>query len=180
MKYYEQEISGVWLIEPEPFLDKRGVFRRHFCKREFGERSIETRICQTNIIENRNKYTLRGFHYQIKPFEECKTISCFQGALYDIVVDLRPESNTFLKWISFELNSQNNVSLHVPAGCANAYLTLDDHTMIHYYMSEFYSPESYRGVRYNDPLFKFVWPAEPVIISDKDRTYPDFDPSSIR
>lgn len=180
MKYYEQKISGLWLIEPEPFLDNRGTLRRHFCKREFSERGIETKIRQTNIVENYNKHTLRGFHYQIKPFEECKTISCLQGSLYDIVVDLRPDSNTFLMWLSFELSSKNKVSLHVPEGCGNAYLTLDDHTMIHYYMSEFYSPKSYRGIRYNDPFFNFVWPVEPVIISDKDKNYPDFDLSLLK
>ncbi len=180
MKFVQQDISGVWQIEPEPFQDSRGSFRRHFCRQEFNERGIETQISQANISENCGKYTLRGFHYQIKPFEEHKTISCLQGAIYDIVVDLRPESPTFLKWISFELNSKNNISLHVPAGCANAYLTMDDYTMIHYYMSELYTPDSYRGFRYNDPLFKFVWPAEPVIISDKDKAYPDFDPALIK
>lgn len=180
MKFYEQEISGVWVIEAEPFTDNRGVFRRHFCQQEFGERGIETRICQANISENHRKYTLRGFHYQIEPFAECKTISCMHGAIFDVVADLRPKSQTFLKWISVELNSKNNFSLHIPAGCANAYLTLEDNTIIHYYMSEFYSQESYRGFRYNDPLFGFVWPAEPTVISDRDRSYPDFHPNSVR
>ena len=180
MKFVELEIPGVWLIEPEPFVDDRGVFRRHFCQKEFDERGIESRICQTNISENWVKYSLRGFHYQIKPYGECKTISCLQGAVYDIVVDLRPESQSFLRWLSVEIDSKNHLSLHVPAGCANAYLTLEDQTMIHYYMSEFYHPESYRGFRYNDPLFNFVWPAEPKVISEKDRNFSNFDPHSVK
>lgn len=180
MKFFEQEIKGVWLIEPEPSVDHRGILRRHFCQKEFGERVINTIIRQTNISENRYKYTLRGFHYQIRPFEEAKTITCFQGSIYDIVVDLRLQSETFLKWMAFEINSNNKFSLHVPAGCANAYLTLTDNTLIHYYMSEFYSPESCRGFRYNDPIFNFVWPAEPKVISEKDRNYPDFDPNLVK
>ena len=179
MIFYKQEIPGVWLIGSDPFIDNRGAFRRHFCQKEFAERGIETRICQANISENRHRYTLRGFHYQIKPYEECKTVSCLLGSIYDVIIDLRPESLTFLKWISLKLDSKSNLSLHVPSGCANAYLTLEDHTTIHYYMSEFYAPDSYRGFRYNDPLFEFVWPFEPVIISDRDKKYPDFNPNSL-
>lgn len=179
MKFYEQDLPGVWLIEPEPFVDNRGALRRHFCQKEFEAHGLETQIRQTNLSENHHKHTLRGFHYQEKPFEESKTLSCMQGGIYDIVVDLRPDSKTFLKWQSFEITAKNQLSLHVPFGCANAYLSLEDNTTIHYYMSEFYAPGSYRGFRYNDPLFQFEWPTEPAVISEKDLAYPDFDPKSL-
>jgi len=180
MKFREQKIGGVWLIEAEPLVDDRGAFRRHFCRQEFKKRGLESQILQTNISENFRKHTLRGFHYQVKPFEEAKTLSCMRGAIYNIVVDLRPGSSTFLQWVSFELKADDGLSLHVPAGCANAYLTREDFTTILYYMSEAYSAGGYRGFRYNDPLFGFKWPAEPVVISEKDRSYPDFDPGSVK
>lgn len=180
MKFYKQKISGVWLIKAEPFKDSRGIFFRHFCQQEFAKNGLQARILQTNVSKNDHKYTLRGMHYQLKPFQEHKIILCMSGAIYDIVVDLRPDSETFLKWISVELTSQEPLSLYIPAGCANGYLTLKDDTVILYYMSEFYSQEAYRGFRYNDRLFNFIWPAEPVIISEKDRSYPDFDPLVVR
>ena len=133
---------------------------------------------QTNISQNKKKYTLRGFHYQIEPFAESKTLTCIRGKIYDIVVDLRPDSDAFLKWESFEFGSDNNLGLHVPKGCANAYISLDDSTMVIYYMSEFYSPQASNGFRYNDPFFDFKWPVEPAVISDKDNNYPDFNPKS--
>jgi dTDP-4-dehydrorhamnose 3,5-epimerase len=179
MKFTEQKIPGLWLIEPESFKDERGAFRRHFCVKEFADHNIETKISQTNLSANFSKYTLRGFHYQVKPFEEYKTISAMSGGIYNVVVDLRPESPMFLKWLSFEITEENQLSLHVPGGCANAYLTIKDNTVIHYYMSEFYAPNSYCGFRYNDPFFNFEWPCEPKVISEKDLAYPDFDPSTV-
>ena len=180
MKFVEQEISGVWIIEAEPIIDNRGRFRRHFCHKEFEARGLESRIVQTNISENNDPFTLRGFHYQMKPFEEHKTISCVNGAIYNVVIDLRPESKTFLKWVGAKLTSENMLSLHIPAGCANAYLTLESNAMILYYMSEFYSPDSYAGFRYDDPLFKIDWPIAPKVISEKDANFPDFDPNSLK
>ena len=158
MKFYEQEIKGVWLLEAEPVKDARGAFRRHFCQKEYEKYGLQANIAQTNISENPKKHTLRGFHYQVKPFEEDKTLTCFQGSLYDVVVDIRPNSKTFLKWISINLVAGDNLSLYIPAGCANAYLTLKDSTVILYYMSEFYTPDSYEGFRYNDPSFSINWP----------------------
>lgn len=174
MEFYEQKIRGVFLIEPEPFADERGMFRRHFCQKEFSEHGIVTSVAQSNVSENKFKHTLRGFHYQLPPHGEGKTLSCLRGAIYDIVVDLRPKSSTYLKWIAVELNENNRKSIHVPPGCANAFLTLADNSLIHYYCSEFYNSGAERGVRYNDPLFNFKWPAEPIVISDKDRSWPDF------
>ena len=175
MKFYEQEIKGLWLIEAEPVIDARGAFRRHFCQKEYEKYGLQTEIAQTNISENPKKYTLRGFHYQVNPFEENKTLTCLQGSLYDVIVDIRPDSKTFLKWISIELVAGDNLSLYIPAGCANSYLTLEDSTVILYYMSEFYAPDSYRGFRYNDPSFSINWPSEPEVISSKDQNFPDLD-----
>ena len=174
MKFNEQTIKGMFLIEPEPFADERGVFRRHFCKKEFTEHGIVADVAQCNVSENKFKHTLRGFHYQSPPYDEDKTLSCLRGSIYDIVVDLRPASATYLKWLSFELNENNRNSIHVPAGCANAFLTLKDNSLIHYYHAQSYQPGAERGIRYNDPFCKFKWPAKPRIISDKDKSWPDF------
>lgn len=174
MKFYRQKISGVYLIQPEPFTDKRGVFRRHFDQKEFKANLIDHKVVQANISENKFPYTLRGFHYQIAPYSEGKTLSCIKGAIFDIVVDLRPLSATYLKWISFQIDEDNRKSIHIPKGCANAFLTLKPNCVIHYYCSEFYDPKAEKGVRYNDPLFNFKWPHKPEVISEKDKNHPDF------
>ena len=175
VKFCKQEIEGVWLVEAEPIIDTRGVFRRHYCQEEYNNNGLQFKIAQTNISENPQKHTLRGFHYQVKPFEENKTLACLRGSLYDVIVDLRPDSSTFLKHISIELSGKDNLSLYVPAGCSNAYLTLEDSTTILYYMSEFFHANSYRGFRYNDPNFLINWPFNPKVISPKDQSYPDLD-----
>lgn len=174
MKFHKQIIPGVFLIEPEPFIDDRGVFRRHFDQKQFKENSIVTNIVQANISENKFKYTLRGFHYQKNPHGEGKTLSCIKGEIYDIIVDVRPNSPTYLQWISFKLNEKNRLSIHIPPGCANAFLTLKVGSIIHYYCSKPYTPKAERGIRYNDPTFKFKWPHKPLVISDKDNNHPDF------
>jgi dTDP-4-dehydrorhamnose 3,5-epimerase len=179
MKFTELGLAGVWLIEPDLHSDSRGVFRRHFCAREFGAHGIVPTVAQGNISENPELSTLRGFHYQTGAHQEAKTLSCVAGAIYDIVVDLRGGSRTFMKWIAVELSAKDRRSLHVPVGCANGWLTTANDTIIHYYMSEFYAPEADHGFRYDDPAFSLHWPATPKIISDKDRSYPDFDPSSL-
>lgn len=176
MKFFEQDVSGVFIIEPESFIDERGIFRRHFCEKEFNAHNLVTTIKQCNVSENKYKYTLRGFHYQIAPYGEAKTLSCFKGSIFDVVIDLRPDSPTYLKWISVELNNDNKRSIHVPSGCANAFLTLEDDCLIHYYCSESYKSDAERGIRYNDPLFAIKWPAEPRIISQKDQSHPNFVP----
>lgn len=176
MIFHKQKISGVFIVEPEPYRDERGLLRRHFCKREFAEHGIMTDIKQCNVSENKKRHTLRGFHYQLLPYGEDKILSCIKGAIFDIVLDLRKDSDTNLQWQVFELTEENRLSLCVPKGCANAYLTLQDNTWILYYHSEFYTPDAEAGIRYNDPLFKFKWPVEPAVISEKDRNYPDFDP----
>ncbi len=180
MKFTEQKLDGIYLIEPEPYEDERGMLRRNFCQHEFGEYGLMNEIKQTNISENKKKHTLRGFHFQLPPHGENKIISCIRASIYDIVVDLRKESKTYLRWQSFELTEENRLSLYVPIGCANAYLTLQDNTWILYYHSEFYKSGDESGVRYNDPLFKFDWPAEPKVISVKDLNIPDFTINSMK
>lgn len=179
MKFTELGLRGLWLIEPDLHADARGVLHRSFCAREFLEHGLVGTVLQGNISENPHEGTLRGFHFQLAPFQEAKTISCVSGALFDIVADLRPGSPTFMRWVSLEFSAAGRQSLHVPAGCANAWLTTAPDTTVHYYMSELYSPLSYRGFRYNDPAFGFRWPKEPRLISEKDRRFPDFDPASI-
>lgn len=176
MKFKELNIAGAWLIEAELFSDERGVFRRHFCQEEFAAHGIATQVAQGNVSENPHLHTLRGFHYQLAPHAEGKTISCFSGGIYDIIVDLRPVSKTYLQWIAVTLlDARGRTSLYIPPGCANAYLTVAPDTIVHYYMSEVYMPGSYRGFCYNDPFFKFVWPTEPRVISDRDRSLPYYD-----
>ena len=174
MKFHPQNLSGVFLIEPTPFKDDRGVFRRHFCVKELSEQGIISDVRQCNVSENRYAHTLRGFHYQIPPFGEGKTLSCLKGSIFDIIVDLRPESQTYMQWLSFELNEENRRSIHIAPGCANAFLTLEDESLIHYYCSQSYTPSAERGIRYNDPSFGFEWPFDPAVVSEKDMNHPDY------
>lgn len=174
MKFYEQKLKGVYLIEPTPFKDERGVFRRHFCSQELSQNKIVTDVLQSNVSENYYAHTLRGFHYQVEPYGEGKTLSCLKGSIYDIIVDLRTESPTYMEWVSFELNENNRNSIHIAPGCANAFLTLEDNSLIHYYCSQPYTPSAERGIRYNDPSFNFEWPCDPVVISEKDSNHPNF------
>jgi dTDP-4-dehydrorhamnose 3,5-epimerase len=177
MRFTEQQIEGVYLIEPEPYKDERGMLRRHFCQNEFADFGLMTEIKQTNISENKKMHTLRGFHFQYPPYGENKVISCVKGSIYNIVVDLRKESNTFMKWQSFDLTEENRLSIYVPQGCANAYLTLQDNTWILYYHSEFYAPGGEGGICYNDPLFNFEWPCKkPAHLSEKDASWPNYIP----
>ena len=180
MKFTELEIAGAWLIEPDLICDERGVFRRHYCMKEFADHGLETRIMQGNVSENPHLHTMRGFHYQIAPHAEGKTISCLSGGLYDILVDLRPDSKTYLRWVSVTFDSKDRKSLYVPPGCANAYLTIEPNTIVHYYMTDIFMPDSYRGFHYKDPTFNFVWPVPPSLISEKDRNLPFYDASSQR
>lgn len=174
MKFHKQKLNGLYLIEPEPFIDDRGIYRRHFCAREFKKHSIDFQVAQANIVENKHAFTLRGFHFQKPPFGEGKILSCIKGSVYDIVLDIDPKSSTYLQWEGFDLNAENRISLYIPPGCTHAILTLTDNTIIHYYTSEFYTPYAEGGIRYNDPYFKFKWPHQPKVISDKDKNHPDF------
>ena len=174
MKFISQKINDLFLIIPDLHRDERGVFRRSFCKEIFEKNGVNFDSLQGNISENFNKHTLRGFHYQSSPSDEAKIQTCVTGALFNIVVDLRKKSKTYKQWSSLEIDSNKRQSIYVPAGCANAFLTLEDNTIVHYYMNDLYNPNTYKGIRYNDPSFSFKWPYEPKIISEKDLNLPDF------
>ena len=174
MKFFNQSIEGLVLIKPEVFEDNRGAFRRNFCAKELKENGIEFSVCQGNISENTTQYTLRGFHYQKNPSSESKVLTPVSGGIYNVVIDLRPASSTFLKWVALEVSSSRRESLHVPAGCANAFLTTTANTVVHYYMGDYFKSESYSGFRYNDPFFGVQWPLTPAVISDRDAAFPDF------
>jgi len=174
MKFIPQKIAGHFLITPNFHRDERGVFRRSYCKDEFARHGIDFYVRQGNISENFHKHTLRGFHYQLFPSNESKIISCATGSLYNVVLDLREGSNTYKQWVAHEISSTGGESIYVPSGCANAFLTMEDNTVIHYYMGDSFSPNTYRGIRYNDPEFSVQWPCEPAVISEKDLNLPDF------
>ena len=174
MKFISQKINDLFLIIPDLHRDERGVFRRSFCKEIFEKNGVNFNSLQGNISENFNKHTLRGFHYQSSPSDESKIITCVTGALFNIVLDLRKKSKTYKQWSSLEIDSNKRQSIYVPAGCAIAGLTLEDNTIVHYYMNDLYDPNTCKGIRYNDPSFSFKWPFEPKIISEKDLNFPDF------
>ena len=168
------EIPDAYTVELEKHSDSRGFFARGWCWNEFGDHGLPNCLVQMNISFNRRKHTMRGFHYQVAPFREDKLLRCVRGAVYDVMLDLRPQSQTFMHHIAVELSAANYRMLLVPKGCANAFLTLADETEVTYFVSEFYTPGAERGLRWNDPAFGISWPADPAVISDKDRSWPDF------
>ena len=165
----KSKFKGLFIIKPNLIEDKRGTFRRFFCAKEFRRKKIIFNLRQSNISENVEKHTLRGFHYQQKPYGEDKIITCIKGAIYNVVLDLRTNSRTFKKWISIELSESNRISLFIPKGCANAWLTLKKNTTLLYLHSEYYNPNYEQRVRYNDPMFSVNWPHKPKVISFKDK-----------
>jgi len=174
MRFIRQPIQGVVLIKPDLFEDNRGSFRRTYCAKELKENGIDLHVRQGNISENTHQYTMRGFHYQKSPSSESKLLTPVSGQIYNVLIDLRSTSSTFLNSIAIELSSSLRETLHVPAGCANAFLTLDANTVVHYYMGDYFKPDSYCGFRYNDPFFNIQWPNKIEVISDRDKTFPDF------
>ena len=178
MKFTETILKGVFVIELEKRGDDRGFFARLFCENEFKQHGLNPKIVQMNNSLSTTRGTLRGIHYQLAPKGEDKTFRCVSGALFDVVIDLRPDSPTFLKHVAVELTAENRKMIHVPQGCANSFMTIEDHTEIFYFTSEYYSPQHERGIRYNDPALGIKWPMAPVVISDKDTKHPDFKPET--
>jgi dTDP-4-dehydrorhamnose 3,5-epimerase len=168
------ELKGAFVIEPEKLSDERGFFARTWCIREFTKHGLNPTVSQCNISFNKRKGTLRGLHYQAAPHEEAKLVRCTAGAIYDVIIDLRRNSATFKRWISVELNAENRKMLYIPEGFAHGFLTLADDTEVFYQMSEFYSAEHARGVRWDDPAFNIEWPLDIVVMAGKDRNFPDF------
>ena len=168
MKLLKTKIKDVYIIKPSPFKDNRGVFRRNYCKDEMKIFMKKQKIVQANLSFNYKKLTLRGFHYQKGRKAEGKLLTCLSGEIYDVVVDLRKKSPTYLKTVKIKLNDKNMQSIFIAKGCANAFLTLKNKTLVHYYCTEKYNPKFEGGVRYNDPALKINWPFKPKIISKKD------------
>jgi dTDP-4-dehydrorhamnose 3,5-epimerase len=174
MKFQPLSLDGAYTIELEPLADERGTFARTFCRHEFEARGLDAHIAQCSISYNRRRGTLRGMHYQVAPFEETKLVRCARGAIYDVIVDLRAGSATRMQWAAAELSADNRRMLYVPAGFAHGFQTLTDDSEVFYQISEWYSPEHARGVRWNDDAFAIRWALTDPIISDKDRSYPDW------
>ena len=168
-------ITGAYLIDIEKHGDDRGFFGRAFCANELRDKGIPFTVAQANVGYSRKKGTLRGLHYQVAPHEEAKLVRCIQGAVFDVIIDLRQESPSCGRWFGTELTAGGHRLLHVPKGTAHGYLTLEDNSEIMYLVSEFYAPGAERGIRWNDPAFNIQWPLTgDLIISAKDRTWPDF------
>ena len=175
MRFTELELPGAFLVELDRIEDERGFFARTFCREEFAEHGLETELVQANTAFNRKAGTLRGLHFQAEPHEETKLVRCTRGAVFDVIVDLRPGSATFTGWVGVELTAENDAMLYVPRGFAHGYQTLVDETETSYLMSEHYEPSAASGVRWNDPAFGIDWPeTEERVINDRDRTWPDY------
>jgi dTDP-4-dehydrorhamnose 3,5-epimerase len=178
MKFHPTPLAGAYTIELEKRGDDRGFFARTFCVNEFGALGLDAKIVQINNSLSRIKGTLRGLHYQLPPQAETKIVRCIRGALYDVILDVRQESSTFGQWFGAELTAENRTMMYVPKGFAHGFITLEPDTEAFYLATEFYGPDRERCVRYNDPKFGIKWPAEPVVISDKDKAAPDFSPAT--
>ena len=180
MIFEHTQIPGVCLIKPERISDDRGFFARIWCVREFEVAGLSTNIVQTNLSVSKKKGTLRGLHYQRGTHAEVKLVRCPRGAIYDVAVDLRPDSPTYKEWVGVDLNEDNGHMLYVPEGCAQGLLTLTDQTEIYYHTSAEYSSQAATGIRYDDPAFSIKWPETVYVISAQDKSWPDYSASTPR
>lgn len=176
MLFIKTELKDAFIVELEPKSDQRGFFARSFCAEEFKAHGLKSTVAQCNLSFNYKKGTLRGMHYQTSPAAETKLIRCTYGAICDVIIDMRPDSPTFLSHISVELSAENHRSLYVPEMFAHGYQTLTDHAEVAYQVGEFYTPGYERGLRYNDPLFNIKWPLPVTEISEKDSHWPLYQP----
>jgi dTDP-4-dehydrorhamnose 3,5-epimerase len=175
LTFTETRLKGAYFIEIERLDDKRGFFARTFCTREFQANGLDPKLVQCNISFNEHIGTVRGMHYQIPPHAECKVVRCTMGAIFDVILDLRPGSPTFRQWVSLELSAENRKLVYIPEGVAHGFQTLVENTEVHYQMSELYHPECARGVRWDDKAFDIRWPiSENIVISERDLRYPDY------
>jgi dTDP-4-dehydrorhamnose 3,5-epimerase len=195
MLFTETKLKGAYIVDIEKLEDERGFFARSYCYREFEEHGLNPRLVQCNISFNLKKGTLRGMHYQAAPYEEARLVRCVRGSIYDVIIDIRPGSATYCQWIAVELaapcsqltaqgsppaahcsqlTAHSYTMLYIPEGFAHGFLTMEDNTEVFYQMSEFHAPDYARGFRWNDPGFRIKWPDDVKVISDRDRSYPDF------
>ena len=175
MVFLPTQLAGVTLIEPEPVSDGRGLFARTWCQRDFESQGLTAKLAQCSVSFNARRATLRGMHFQAEPHAEAKLVRVTRGAIYDVALDLRPDSSTYLQWFAAELSSDNRHMLYIPEGYAHGFQTLTDDAEVFYQISEFYEPDAGRGVRWNDPAFDIGWPLGNPILSDRDRNYPDYE-----
>jgi len=175
MTFEPLPVAGAYLIEIEPLRDERGLFARTFCEREFARHGIGVRFVQSNLSVTRRRGMLRGMHLQARPHEEAKLIRCVRGRAYDVMLDLRPASPSFLRWHAVELDAKQGNAVHIPEGCAHGFVALANDCELHYQMSAFYVPEAKRGVLWNDPVFRIRWPIDEPKVSATDRSFPPFD-----
>jgi len=174
MIFRETRLTGVFEIHIEPIPDERGFFARSWCRKEFIEHGLNPELVQCNLSMNRRKGTLRGIHFQSAPHQEAKLVRCTRGSIFDVAVDLRPQSATYMQWIGAELTAENRVAFFVPEGCGHGFLTLEDNTEVIYQMSGYYHPEAAQGIRWDDPAFQIAWPAPVEVISERDCNHPEF------
>lgn len=176
MRFRESGIAGGWVIEPEPIGDERGWFARAFCAEEFRRHGLPEQFPQANMSESSRAGTIRGLHVQLPPHSEAKALRCVSGRVYDVAVDLRPDSPTFLRWAGVELDAEGAAMVFMPGGCAHGFQALEDRSRVLYMVSEPYAPGAERGVRWDDPTLGIEWPlAGGPVVSDKDRSWPDLD-----
>jgi dTDP-4-dehydrorhamnose 3,5-epimerase len=174
MRFNETELTGAWLLDVEPIEDARGFFARTFCEQEMAAHGLDTRFVQHSMSQNRRRGTVRGMHLQRAPHEEAKLVRCLKGAIWDVIIDLRPGSATYRAWRGYELSAENHTQLYIPKGFAHGFQTLTDAAEVGYLISAFHAPASAAGFRHDDPAFAIAWPLPVTEISDKDRTWPDF------
>ena len=174
MIFTETILKGAFFLEVKKLEDERGFFGRSWCVNEMKEHGLNTNICQANISFNKSKGTLRGMHYQTAPYQEAKLVRCSRGSIYDVIIDLRKNSPTFKQWIGVELSQENYKMLYVPENFAHGFITLEDNCEINYLMSELYVPGAGATIRWNDPMFNINWPIEPTIMSEKDKSQPNY------
>jgi dTDP-4-dehydrorhamnose 3,5-epimerase len=172
--FKETKLKGGFVIEPEKFEDQRGFFARSFSQEEFAQHGLRSQFVESGISFNNRKYTVRGMHWQVPPNAQAKLVRCTRGAIFDVMIDLRPDSPTYKQWFAQELTAQNRLMLYIPEGFAHGYQSLADDTEMFYLLSRAYAPASERGVRWNDPAFAITWPeTERIIMNERDRTFPD-------
>ena len=174
MRIHETDLKDARLIGLEPLRDNRGFFARTFCEREFAAHGMHTSFPQHSISHTATKASIRGMHFQRTPKSEVKVVNCLRGAIHDVIIDLRPDSPTYLRWQAFELTAANHARIYIPIGFAHGFQTLTDDAEVGYLISEFHVPEAASGVRHNDPSFAIPWPLPVASISEKDKAWPDY------
>lgn len=180
MIFTELSLKGAFLVEVKKLEDDRGFFGRAWCKNEFLEHGLNPNFVQINTSLSKKKGTIRGMHYQVDPYQEVKFIRCTRGRIWDVIIDLRPDSPTFMKWCGNELSADNYRMVYVPGNFAHGFITLEDDSEVYYPVSEFYTPGAERGLRWDDPAFSIEWPIEAVMVSEKDRAHPKFSIDNLK